>query len=81
MIFILGIIIGLLIALIIICLMTYFRRIIEHKTVIIEKMIENAGPKPKGYIIEPESDIEESRARIIAENKAAGKDTHFSDFL
>lgn len=79
--FILGIITGFLIAILIVAVLTYFRRLIEHKTVVIEKMIENAGPRPKGFIIEPDSDAEQSRARIIEENKRQGRDTKLEDLL
>lgn len=77
----LGIITGFIIAVLIVATLTYFRRVIEHKTVIIEKMIENAGPRPKGFIIEPDSDAEQSRARIIDENKRQGRDTKLEDLL
>lgn len=78
MIFLLGIIAGLLIAILIVVTMTYFRRVIEHKTVVVEKMIENAGPKPQGFIFEPEDEASEAREQIIARNKALGIDTPLS---
>lgn len=79
--FFIGLITGFLIAVLIVATLTYFRRVIEHKTVVIEKMIENAGPRPKGFIIEPESDAEEARAKIIEENKRQGRDTKLEDLL
>ena len=81
MLFLLGIITGFLIAVLIVVTLTYFRRVIEHKTVVIEKMIENAGPRPKGFIIEPDSEAEEARAKIIEENKRQGRDTKVEDLM
>jgi len=49
---IIGIILGLLIAILIVATLTYFRRVIEHKVEITSKQIEAKGPKPKGFIIE-----------------------------
>ena len=37
--------------------------------------------KPKGFIIEPESDADEARNDIIEKNKKAGRDTKVSDLL
>jgi len=61
--------------------LTYFRRTIEHRVNIIEKWVENAGPKPKGFIVEPDSDADDARAEIIAKNKAEGRDTKLSELI
>lgn len=79
--FALGTITGLLIATLIVATLVYFRRVIEHKATIIEKAIENAGPRPKGFVMEPPSENEELRAQIIAENKKKGKDTPINELL
>ena len=76
---IIGIILGLLIAILIVATLTYFRRVIEHKVEIISKQIEAKGPKPKGFIIEAESDADEARNEIIAENRRKGRDTSISE--
>jgi hypothetical protein len=77
--FILGYIAGILTATLIVATLAFFRRVIEHKTTIIEKQIEKVGPKPKGFLIEPDSPIDEARARIIAKNNAAGRPTSLSE--
>jgi len=79
MIFATGIIIGLLIAILIVATLTFFRRVIEHKVTVIEKQIDVMGPKPKGFIVEPETDADEARSEIIAENKRKGRDTTISE--
>jgi len=46
---------------------------------ITSKQIEAKGPKPKGFIIEAESDADEARNEIIAENRRKGRDTSISE--
>ena len=77
----LGIILGLLIAILIVATLTYFRRVIEHKVEITGKQIEAKGPKPKGFIIEAESDADEARNEIIKNNKRLGRDTPLQDLM
>ena len=77
--FILGLIAGLLISILTLVTMTYFRRVIEHKVTVIEKQIEMVGPRPKGFIIEPDSEADEIRAGIIARNRSQGRDTKLSE--
>ena len=79
MMFTIGILIGLLIAILIVATLTYFRRVIEHRVSIIEKQIDAVGPKPKGFIIEPEDEASEARNQIIAENRRKGRDTNISE--
>jgi hypothetical protein len=81
MLFALGYAIGLLTAILIMVVLTYFRRIIENKIQIIEKRIENAGPRPSGFIVEPMSDSDAVRQEIIENNKKMGRDTKLSDLL
>lgn len=77
--YILGIITGLLLALICMSTMIYFKRIIEHKINIIEKYIENKGPAPKGFLFDPPDEIDEARENIIKKNKEKGRDTPLSE--
>ena len=76
---IIGIILGLLIAILTVATLTFFRRVIEHKVTIIEKQVDAVGPKPKGFIYEPPDDADEARAQIIAENRRKGRDTRISE--
>lgn len=70
-----GIIIGILIATLIFVVLAFFRGGIERKVKIIETTLYNAGPKPKGYIFEPEDEKEIIRNEKIEENRRLGKDT------
>lgn len=79
MIFVLGIITGLLIAVVVALTTLFFRHPIHKVTTIIEKNIGNVGPRPKGFIVDPPTDAEESRANIIAKNRREGRDTPISD--
>lgn len=81
MLFVLGYLSGLITATLIAVLLTYFRRAIEPRLTVAEKQIESIGPRPKGFIIEPESEADEARAAIIARNRRAGKDTKLEDLL
>lgn len=66
-------------SILIVATLTFFRRVIESRVEIIGTAIENAGPRPKGFIIEPESDTDELREKIIASNKKDGRDTPISE--
>lgn len=79
--FVLGIIVGLIIAVLNAVILTYFRRVIEHKTTIIEKMIEGVGPRPKGNIYLPPDENDELREQIIEKNRREGKDTNIQELL
>ncbi len=76
--YLLGIITGIMLSTLIISILAYFRRVIEHKTTIIEKQIDRIGPKPKGFLIEFD-EIEEARQNIIQKNQASGRETKLSE--
>jgi len=73
-----GIIIGLLIAIIILLGLIYFQKPIEKEINLISKKIT---PRPKGFIIYPESEEEEARNEIIEKNRANGRDTRMEELL
>lgn len=77
--FLIGLLCGLVIALLIVATLTYFRRVIETKLNIIERQIENAGPHPKGMIFIPPDEAEEAREKIIEANRRKGLDTKFEE--
>ncbi len=81
MIFVLGIIVGLLIAILAVSTLTFFRRVIEHNIEIAEKQVELVGPRPQGFIVEPLDESEEIRSSIIAKNKKRGADTPIEDLM
>lgn len=79
--YIIGIITGIIISILIVTVLTFFRRVIEHKISIIEKQVDIKAPRPKGFIIEPPDESEDIRQEIIRKNKEKGLDTPISDLL
>jgi len=77
----LGIIIGLLIAILVFSILSFFRSRIEKAMVITGQAIESAGPREKGAIFIPEEDIEIERQEIINKNRKEGRDTPLSDLI
>ena len=79
--FALGVIVGLLLALLAVATLTFFRTQVEKVTKIVQKKVEQVGPRPKGGIYLPDDEGTVARKEIIKENKEAGKDTPVSDLL
>lgn len=77
----LGIIIGLVIAVLIMVTLLYFRKPIEQKIGIVEKQVGAVAARGKGFIVEPSSDAEEFRAGVIEKNRKQGKDTRYEELL
>ena len=72
---------GLLLSILNFILLAYFRKSIEPKLTIIEKQIANAGPRPQGFIIEPEDEVNDWREEQIEKNRQQGKDTRLEDLI
>jgi hypothetical protein len=79
--FLLGIFVGLLMAILTFSILAFFRAGIEYRVKVIEKTFGNSGPRPKGAIIMPRDDKDITRDEIIAKNRAQGKDTPISELL
>lgn len=79
MLFALGYLAGLATAILIVLVLVFFRVQVERRVKIIERVVEAAGPKPKGFIYEPPSEADEAREEIIARNQREGKDTRMSE--
>ena len=75
MLFIAGIIIGLLVAAIIGLTVVFLRHPLEKYITRYESRISAAGPQLRGEIIMPDSEEEEIRQEIIEENRQRGRDT------
>ena len=73
--YIAGIITSTLTLIFVFVILAYFRTGIERKVKIIEKQLGNAGPRPRGAIIMPDSDVEVARQKIIEKNREQGRDT------
>jgi len=74
-----GFIIGILVSILIVVTLVFFGRVINQKIIPIEKKITNAGPRPRGFIVEPDSESDEIRKEIISKNRKEGLDTPISD--
>lgn len=81
MLFLFGFWTGILVAILVLLSVLFFRRYFSPKLHALEKQIEIHSPRPKGYVVEPKSEADQTREEIIAQNKAQGKDTHISDLL
>lgn len=77
--FTLGLITGIVISILVVVTLMYFRKVIESKITVIEKNVSNAAPRPKGFIFDPPDEVEDARQSIIDRNKKLGKDTHISE--
>lgn len=76
---ILGIIIGMLIA--VICMLTeiFFRNKKSGIASILEDIDKKLKPKNKAYIIMPKNEEEEAREKIIKNNEKTGRDTRLEE--
>lgn len=77
--FLFGIVVGLVLAILVIITLTFFRSRIEQNVRVFETQIANAGPRPKGFIVEPDSESEIARQQIVEENVRQGRETRLSD--
>lgn len=77
--FALGYLAGIGTAIMVFTVLAFFRAGIEKRVRIIETVLGNAGPKPKGAIFVPEDDVTIARREIIEKNKRAGRDTPISE--
>lgn len=81
MLFALGYIAGIVTAVLLAALMAYFKSPIERTVHIVQRTLENAGPHPRGFLMEPEDEGDEARRAIVDKNKAIGRDTPISELL
>lgn len=76
-----GFICGVLFSILVIATLAFFRSAIERRIMVVERKLQNAGPQPRGYVIEPEDEAEVVRKEIIEENTRRGRDTHITELL
>lgn len=79
--FALGLITGLVVATLIFAILAFFRAGIEKRVRIIETVLGNAGPKPKGYVFMPEDESDIIRKEQIEKNRKDGRDTPLSELM
>jgi len=77
----LGFIAGLVTATFIAGLVAFFRSPIDKVVATLGAQIKSVGPRPKGYVFEPEDDADIVREEVIARNREQGKDTNISELL
>lgn len=81
MMFALGFIAGVLVCAIILIVALFFRKPLERIIEPVTKAIEVAGPRPRGFLIEPESDQEEAVRKHVQRNARLGRDTPISELI
>ena len=77
--FFLGMLSGIALSTLSVATLAYFRSEVERRVTVVEKMLYNAGPRPKGFIIEPEDEAEVARREHIRRNAEQGRDTPVSE--
>lgn len=81
MLYALGVLTGLVAATLIFAVLAFFRAGIEKRVKIIETVLGNAGPKPKGAIFLPEDEADVARREHIEKNRKLGKDTPIDELM
>lgn len=79
--FALGVIVGLVLALLVVATLTFFRTQVERKVQIFERVVHQAGPRPRGKIFIPPSEADATREEIIKKNREQGKDTPIDELV
>ena len=79
--FFLGMLSGIALSTLSVATLAYFRSEVERRVTVVEKMLYNAGPRPKGFIVEPDSEADEAREQIIEKNRKSGRDTKISELM
>lgn len=79
MLFALGYLCGLVTAALLVAALAYFKHPIDKIMHPMITTIENAGPRPRGFIFEAEDDAAIIREEIVAKNTEQGRDTPISE--
>lgn len=77
--FALGYIAGMTTSALIFAILAFFRAGIEKRIKIIETVLGNAGPRPKGLILFPEDESETARKEHVRKNAERGHATPLSE--
>lgn len=75
MLFALGYIAGLVTATLIVATIVFLRAPVERRIQQVQTAVQLAGPRPKGYIFEPEDEAAEVRREHVQRNAERGRDT------
>jgi len=79
--FALGVIVGLLVATLIVATLAFFKKAIETRVEVVQKVLERAGPQPRGFVYEPPDEADQARQEIIERNRREGKDTPLESLM
>lgn len=79
--FFLGVLVGISISVLIVATLAYFKKTIERHIERVVHTLENKGPQPRGFIVEPLDEVSEEREKVIERNRKAGVDTKLSDLI
>ncbi len=77
--FLLGVVAGLILATLVAATAIYLNKAVAPHVHSAIARIENAGPRQRGFIVEPAPEAEEARQRIIERNRKQGRDTHIDE--
>lgn len=79
--FFLGLLAGIGISVLVVATLAFFKKTIERHIERVVQTLENKGPQPRGFIVEPLDEVAEERERVIERNRKAGVDTKLSDLI
>lgn len=79
--FALGYLLGFLVATLIVVVLTFFKKGVITHVERAERYLSSKGPQQRGFIVEPDDEADETRERIIEENRRKGQDTPLSDLM
>ena len=74
-----GVVIGILISILLIIVLFYFRHPIVRGVSVAETILTDIAPRPRGFICNPLTELQESRNEIIERNRSQGLDTNVKD--
>lgn len=79
MLFALGYVTGMMTAMLVVGALAYFKSPVERVLRNVQVTLGNAGPRPRGFLLEPDDEATIAREEIVARNTEQGKDTNISE--
>lgn len=74
-----GYVAGIATAVLVIAAVAFFKTPIERAVDAVAVKLHQAGPRPRGYVFEPEDEADVARGKIISRNAALGRDTPIAE--
>jgi len=79
--FAIGFVAGIAISALAFVVLAYFRSPLERVASVAQRNLSNIGPRPRGFIVNPETDAEAVRRGIVERNSREGRDTPVSELI